>query len=570
MMDDLKHKLHWLMSLRVAVVTLLLGLSLAFQIAKGELVVFFYALIVLTYAITIAYALVLRSLTSPLALIRCASVQIGADLLLETALVGETGGVESPFSVFYVVTVALASLIVRRRGGLATAVSAVLLFGLVTGIQWSGLLVSRGWPSPARLPLAEVLQTFGLHGLALMAVGLLSGALAEQLRRTGQSLIEKERGLHRLQAFHENVVQSISSGLFTTDREGRMTSFNRAAQDVTGLSLEAVVDRPWGDVFGWQQGDLFRQDPATITGPHRFEAEGRLADGSRLVLGVTVAPLTEEGEQTGLVGVFKDLTQIRDMEEAMRRREWLATLGEMSAGMAHEIRNPLAALGGAMQMLRKDLSADDTNARLMEIAVRETERLDAIITEFLLYARPPALNLKECDLNAVLAETLDLIRHEAQSREQLAVAARPAAGPLLAQADPDQIKQVFWNLAVNAFQAMPSGGALTIATGRRRVGAGTQSGDVIEVAFQDTGEGIKQDVLDKIFLPFFTTKKGGSGLGLAAVHRIVDLHGGWIRVDSQEGRGSRFVVCLPVAAAAGPRLWHESREPWSRESWKKS
>ncbi|TAJ27599.1 MAG: PAS domain S-box protein [Nitrospirae bacterium] len=568
--DNLRGRLYWLMGLRVVAVTLLLGLSLAFQIAKGEIVVFFYALIVLTYAITIAYAVVLRSLTSPSGLLRCASFQLGTDLLLETALVGETGGVESPFSALYVITVALASLILRRRGGLVMTGVAVLLFGLVAGIQWSGVLASGGWFPPGRLSMAETLHMFGLHGLALVMVGLLSGELAEQLRRTGQSLLEKERGLHRLQAFHQNVVQSISSGLFTTDQEGRITSFNRAAQEATGLSWEMAANRLWWEVFNWQQGDLFGQDPATMISPYRFEAEGRKADGSRLVLGLTLSPLTESGVQTGLVGVFKDLTQIRDMEEEMRRREWLATLGEMSAGMAHEIRNPLAALAAAMQMLRKDLSLEETNARLMDIAVRETARLDAIITEFLLYARPPALNLKECDLNALLAETLDLVRHEAQSRENLTLTVRPGAGPMVAQVDPDQVKQVFWNLSVNAFQAMPTGGCLTIETGRRRVGSGARSGDVIEVTFQDRGEGIKKDALDKIFLPFFTTKKGGSGLGLAAVHRIVDLHGGWIRVESQEGRGTCFVVCLPVAASAGPRLWHESREPWSREPWKRS
>jgi two-component system sensor histidine kinase PilS (NtrC family) len=568
-MGDLKHKLYWLMGLRVAVVTLLLGLSLAFQIAKGELVFTFYALIVFTYAITIAYALTLRYLARPLALTQFTSFQLGMDLLLETFLVSRTGVVESPFSALYVVTVALASLILRRRGGLITAGVSVILFGMVTNFQLYGLWVPEGWLSPSRLSVAETLHTFGLHGLALVAVGFLSGTLAEQLRRADQSLVEKERGLNRLQAFHENIVQSISSGLFTTDAAGLITSFNHAAREATGYSLESVLNRPWWEVFNWQQGDLFGERPGTLAAPYRFEAEGRRADGSRLVLGMTLSPLTENGVQTGMVGVFKDLTQIRDMEEEMRRREWLATLGEMSAGMAHEIRNPLAALAGAMQMLRRDLPPDETNARLMDIAIRETTRLDAIITEFLLYARPPALNIKECDLNGVLAETLDLIRHEAQSRSNITIVARPGAGSMTAQADPDQIRQVFWNLSANAFEAMPAGGCLTISIGRRRVGSGSRSGDVIEIMFEDTGEGIGQDALDKIFLPFFTTKKSGSGLGLAAVHRIVDLHGGWIRVVSEEGKGSRFVVCLPVSTEGGPRLWHEGREPWSREPWKR-
>jgi two-component system sensor histidine kinase PilS (NtrC family) len=296
----------------------------------------------------------------------------------------------------------------------------------------------------------------------------------------------------------------------------------------------------------------------------RFEVECKRSDGNRLILGMTLAPLHERGEKTGLVGIFKDLTQIRDLEEEMRRKEWLASLGEMSAGMAHEIRNPLGALAGAMQMLRKDLHADDTNQRLMDIAVREATRLDTIITEFLQYARPPALNLAEYDLNKVLAETLDLVHHEARSRTDITLTAVPCPGSLPAQVDQDQMKQAFWNLAVNAFDAMPKGGQLTIATECRKVDVAGRKAEVVEISFQDTGEGIPKSNLDKIFLPFFTTKKRGSGLGLAAVHRIIDLHGGWIKVDSQEGDGTRFGVCLPRSADAGVRLWHEGREPWKR------
>ena len=564
-MDELKARLYWLMGLRVVVVTLLLGLSITFQVAKGERVPTFYALIVFTYAITIAYTATLRYLTTPTALTRFAYFQIAVDLLLETVLVAMTGGIESPFAVLYIITVTLASLILRRRVGLATAAFSAILFGLVANIQLYGLLELGEWLPPSRLSVAETLYTFGVHGLAFFVVGFLSGQLAGQLRLADQSLREKEQGLTRLQAFHENIVQSISSGLFTTDAEGRITSFNPAAQDATGYTLEQVRNRPWWEVFNWQQGDHLGVGSVTLTVPHRFEAEGRRADGSRLVLGMTLSPLNEGGVQTGLVGVFKDLTQIRDMEEQMRRQEWLATIGEMSAGMAHEIRNPLGALAGAMQMLRKDLPQDETNTRLMNIAIREATRLDSIITEFLAYARPPALNLKECDLNVVLADTLDLIRHEAQSRKRdIEITTQPWASPLIAEVDQDQLRQVFWNLATNAFDAMPSGGRLTISTSRRRVGVRGQSGEVVEIAFQDTGEGIKQAHFDKIFLPFFTTKKEGSGLGLAAVHRIVDLHGGWVRVASEEGKGARLVVCLPRSAEGGPRLWHEGREPWKR------
>lgn len=569
-MDELRAKLHWLMGLRVVGVTLLLGLSLALPFVKGTFAITLSALIVFTYALTVVYAVVLRSLSSRAALARFSSVQLGMDLVIESLLVAGTGGVASPFSMLYVVTIPLASLVLGRWAGLAVAGAAVILFGLVTEVQLLGLLDAVGWLLVSHLSLAETFHTYGVHALAFLLVGLLSGRLAENWRQADQTLVEQQRGLLRLQAFHENVVQSISSGLFTTDSAGRITSFNPAAQEATGYNKEEAIGRFWCEVFNWQQGIPEVQEPGALAGPCRLEAVGKRADGSRLVVGMTVSPFTEHGVQTGLVGVFKDLTQIRDMEEEMRHREWLATLGEMSAGMAHEIRNPLAAVGGAMQMLRRDLSLDETGARLMDIAIRETARLDSIIKAFLLYARPPALNLKECDVNTVLSETLDLVQHQAAERKDLQLETALASRPLIAQVDPDQIKQVFWNLAANAFQAMPAGGRLTISTGLRRIGVGERRGEVVEIAFEDTGEGIRKEDLDKIFLPFFTTKKEGSGLGLAAVHRIVDLHGGWIRVQSEPGKGSRFIVCVPQEADAGPRLWHEAREPWSRGPWKKS
>lgn len=563
-MGDIKTRIYWLMGLRVVVVTLLLGLSLTFQVTKGERVETFYALIVFTYGVTILYAVVLRRLSSAEALARFSWVQIAVDFLLETVLIARTGGIESPFAVLYVISVTLASLVPRRQVGLLTASLCVILFGVLTNVQLYGFAEAWGWLPQTRLSAAESLQAFGVYGVAFLVVGFLSGALADQLQYADQSLREKEQGLSRLRAFHENIVHSISSGVFTADEHGGITSFNPAAQEATGYSFEQVHGRPWRDVFNWHPGQEAEEHLQTASANSRFEVECKKADGNRLILGMTLAPLHEQGEETGLVGVFKDLTRLRDLEDEMKRKEWLASLGEMSAGMAHEIRNPLGALAGAMQMLRGDLGTDDTNRRLMDIAIREAARLDTIITEFLQYARPPALNLAEFDLNKVLAETLDLVEHEARARSNITIVTSLAPEALIGQVDQNQMKQVFWNLAINAFDAMPHGGQLEIATRPREIDAGGRKANVAEVVFRDTGEGIPKKNLDKIFLPFFTTKTHGSGLGLAAVHRIVDLHGGWIKVDSREREGTQFVVCLPRSADAGIRLWHEGREPWKR------
>lgn len=562
-MGSLRARLQWLMGLRVIVVTLLLGFSLGLQTSGGQPVRMSYGLIGCSYLITVPYLWILPRLRNERWIAGLSYSQIAIDLLLETVLIAKTGGVESPFVVLYVITVSLASLVPGQRVAQVTGTSAVMLFATLVFCQLAEVGGASEWTAPTKLATPEALWTFGVNGLAVLLVGLLSGALAEQLRHADETLHEKEQGFARLQVFHESVVQSISSGVFTTDEEGRLTAFNRAACEMTGYAWNDIHRRAWREVFNWRPGDG-QTDQAVFAGPMRFEVDCKRSNGARLVLGMTVSPLHERGVQTGLVGVFKDLTEIRDLEEEMRRKEWLAKLGEMSAGMAHEIRNPLGALAGAMQMLSREQTYDEANRHLMDIAVREARRLDDIITAFLQYAKPPALNLAEQDINLILTDTLDLIRHEANKRVDLFIETLLVPGVAMAQVDHNQMKQVFWNLAVNAFDAMPGGGRLRITTERRRIDAGERRGEVVEIAFRDTGDGIAKEHLDKIFLPFFTTKRHGSGLGLAAVHRIVDQHGGWIRVESQAGQGSQFVVCLPRTAGAGPRLWHEGREPWKK------
>ncbi len=564
-MDEIKVRLKWLMAFRVVAATLLLGLAIGIQAYKREDIDPVYqVLLVVTFALTIAYALLLRSFTTPQALTRFAHGQVGGDLLLETILVARTVGIVSPFSVLYVITATFASLLVRRRGGLMTAGIAVILFGSVTLLQTYRPEIWAGWFQSSTLQPPEILQAFLIHALAILIVGYLSGTLAEQRHRADQSLIEKERELSNLEEFNENIVSSIPSGVFTTNLKGQITFLNQAARDIMGYAAGQVLHQPWWEVFHWESQDLF-SDATVLPGvPAKLEVKPKRADGAQLVLGMTLSPLTQGGVQIGLVGVFKDLTKERELEDEMRRREWFAKIGEMSAGMAHEIRNPLGGMAGALQMLRKDQALDEDSARLMDIAIGEATRLNTIVTEFLRYSRPPDLNLKECEVRVLLEETIALIKHDDRSPSAPTIALHHDPDLAAIQVDPDKMKQVFWNLATNAVQAMPSGGRLTISTARRRVTSGMRSGDVVEIAFQDTGSGISRDDLNKIFFPFFTTKKHGSGLGLATGQRIVDQHGGWIRVESREGQGSRFTVCLPATGGAGPRLWYEGREPWKK------
>ena len=254
---------------------------------------------------------------------------------------------------------------------------------------------------------------------------------------------------------------------------------------------------------------------------------------------MSLSPLHERGVCTGVVGVFQDLTALRKMEEEVRRKQWLATIGEMSAGMAHEVRNPLAALSGALQVLRKELRPADTSRPLLNLALRETERLNGIVTGFPQYARPRALNLKLCNVNEVVDETLRLLEQTSEYGTGIRFVRRLAPTGVTTLLDPDQMRQVCWNVGLNACQAMSQGGTLTVST------RGT-SGPAVEILFEDTGHGIPQHALEKIFYPFFTTKEGGTGLGLPVVHRIMEEHRGSVHVDRTTEQGTRVRLVLPV------------------------
>ncbi len=261
---------------------------------------------------------------------------------------------------------------------------------------------------------------------------------------------------------------------------------------------------------------------------------------------MSLAPLQARGRNAGIVGVFQDITPLKKMEEVVRRKQWLATIGELSAGLAHEIRNPLAALSGAIQVMRKDLYTTDVNRPLLDLALRETERLNGIVSDFLQYARPRPLNLKQCDINELVQDTIHLLEQTPEYGGQIRFVRHLAPDSVATMVDPDQMRQVCWNLGLNACQAMANGGTLTVATRRVVPPVGETEGESVEIVFEDTGPGIPEEHLHKIFYPFFTTKEGGTGLGLSLVHRIMDEHKGSVQVESVQGKGTCVKLTLPI------------------------
>lgn len=484
------------------------------------------------------------------------AAQIATDVGIVTALVAFTGGVESIFGFLYVPITVSAALLLGRRGAYAASALAALAYGSLMLSAQLGLFDdgSRTGAAPVQLAL------FGVHAGALLLVALLASALSHERDRAGDALDQRTRALRHLQRLHERTVESLTSGLLTTDSTDCITTFNPEAERITGLSAAEVLGRSLGDVIP-DAPEFVRRgiEQAGRVDRARLRLRFRNAAGEDLHLGIAGSVLrSAEGEPAGHVVIFQDVTKVVEMETELRRQERLAAVGALSAHLAHEIRNPLAAISGSIQILEGSLGGNaesEENRRLFRIAVRETDRLNQLITDFLQYARP-APNRPGCvTLAPVVDEVLDMFGSVRPASVSVSV---HVDAKLRVRVDESQLRQLLWNLLLNAVQAMPEGGSLAVAAAPvppQAQAASDRSGPEegarwVEIEVTDTGTGIPEDVLDHIFDPFFTTKKDGTGLGLATVHRIVEGSGGHLAVESAVGRGTTFRIRLPHAEAA--------------------
>ena len=474
---------------------------------------------------------------------RFAWMQVCLDVALVTGIIAATGGSRSAFTFLYVLTVLEGSSLLARRGGLVAASLAGLLYvGVVLGRH---LLTLLGLAEPVQPTALEVLTVL-LNAAVLFAIALLAGSLAERYYLAQRSLQSQRKDFSDLQAFRDLIFQSVGSGLIAVDPEGRVTAFNRAAESITGVAGREALGQTWEALFG-REVDLEEARQA-VAGPGaqslRYEIRLRRRDGHEVPVGISFWSLRSGGgEAVGLIGVCQDLSSIKRMEQQVRQADRLATIGRLSANIAHEIRNPLASLSGAIETLVRELPADPGRERLVEIVLRESERLNRMIRDLLEYARPAPMASHAVDLADLLDEVVLLVEHRSLPADLKVV--REYGEKLPARVDPQQLHQAIWNLCINAVQAMPEGGELRVG-GRVVPGAEPPR---LQLWISDTGYGIAESDLPHIFEPFFSTKAEGSGIGLALVYRVVQDHGGQIEVRSQPGAGTSFMVVLPSADA---------------------
>ena len=549
---DIRRKLFWLIAIRVAISTVLLGSAVVVQITSPGLFPIepLFVLIGLTYALNILWLVTLKWAERRRWLV---DVQLACDTLSVSGFIAVTGGLTSYFAALYVLPIAGASSIQFRRGGVMIAMlSAVLYVGIVLTqyFELAGMLGFSTLAAQGALPPRRIMAyTAGLNVFLFFSIAFLSGSLADRLQRTGARLEYASSQLADLQAFNQHVIDSLASGLATTDPQGRILTFNRAAESITGHLALSVVGRPIDEVLNLPShvaADL--NEGAAAGRGRRVEASYRTGDGRLIDLGFTATQLQTPGGSAGLLFAFQDVTDFKKLERDSRQRQRLAAVGEMAAGIAHEIRNPLASMSGSIQILREELPLTDDQAQLMDIVLRESERLNDTIQSFLSYARPQRFSVAKFDIRRIVNDAAILLRNSSDVIEGHKIEVHVPPNEVLFEADENQIRQIVWNLATNGLRAMREGGTLTL-------GARIELGDrdeaesiVLEVA--DEGVGIPAEELDAIFQPFRGTFAKGTGLGLAIVHRIVSDYGGEIQVTSTPGVGTTIVVRLPARAAA--------------------
>ncbi len=526
--SDLRQRTARLLLLRTLVVTVVLGLSLWLvwtgETAERRGLWLQSAVIVATFSSSIVFGVLLSRGLPPERVVW--PIQAN-DLVLTSVLVYITGGAESPYQFLYAISIVTAGALSYRRGAIVVTVASLAAASLVSLAAWGHVLAIqvstqlKPWDQSG----AELIRTLGVNVAAMIGVGALATIFGDQLQRGAETLATTRRAAADLLTLHQDIVRSLSSGLITTGPDGRVITANQVAGDILHTPADALIGQPLGEL-------LPGLPAASAGGSRRTDLE--IATGH---IGATVSPLRDVHEHTiGEVINFQDLTELRRLEQQSRRAERLAIVGQLAAGVAHEIRNPLASISGSIELLRQAPQASEDDRTLMAIVHREIQRLNVLIGDLLDYANPRPIQATDFDLAGLVEETLRVARTEPAFEDVELVAELDQ--PLPIHADPAKLRQLVWNLVRNARDAAKAGGKHVRVEAR-------QAATIARISVRDDGPGIPTELVARIFDPFVTTKEKGTGLGLATCHAIVAEHNGRIDVDTS-GAGTAMIVTLPL------------------------
>jgi two-component system sensor histidine kinase PilS (NtrC family) len=553
--EQTSSRLHLLVFVRVILVSLLLGVAIIIRVREtsnffGHIVNAHYFLIIATYILTFAYLIAFKYVKN---LAKFAYFQILLDTVLITAIIYTTGGIESMFSLLYLLNIISGGIILYRRGGVMVASFSTILYGALLDLSYYGLISPMGsdFSYGFGYQSGDIFYRILVNGAAFYLMGFLSSFLSEQTRKSENELKARQKDIANLEILNENIIQSISSGLVAFDEHGRIMVFNRGAEALFSIDSKDAIQKNVREVIPFVQPYLDSSNPNKI---HQLTYRGN--NGARRDLLLNISPLAEQdGSKKGEILFFQDTTRMKEMEREVKRMEDLAMLGEMAAGIAHEIRNPLASISGSIQVLNDSLSREDAliNERLMDIISREINRLNHMVNDFLQFARPQNSEIERFDLNQLISDTLFIFQNSQSWSSQLKVE-KVFSTPLEIASDQRQLKQVLWNIFLNASEVMSKGGVIRVSTDRidQSDGSGTTRQSV-RIRVEDNGPGISPKVIKDMFKPFSTTKKGGSGLGLAIVKRVVEGLEGEVAGENLAQGGAVITIVLPTELKEMPK-----------------
>jgi two-component system, NtrC family, sensor histidine kinase PilS len=530
--SDERNWLTWLVKVRILILMVLLAIELAvIRLTPSPLPIMPFLTGMVLWFVLSLFFLFLVSVWREHRL--QAILQVLSDLAMVTLVVHVTGGIDSSLNFLYPLVIVVACMLLPRVWGYLSAALAFILFGSILELDYYLVVPSYSTSHP-KLKALQVVIFVNLF--AYFAIAYLAGLLMSKLRQVDVQLKDASGALRNLQALHENIVQSMSGGVITTSLDGRITLVNRAAQQLLEISEAELRGRSVADLF---------QDPLPHFGGARADAEVRYVapNGFRKSFRVLVSALNVSARgDLGFVYSFDDLTEIRRLEREVRMQDRLAAVGRLAAAIAHEIRNPLTSIAGSVSMLSDAPSLNPEERHLLQIVIRESDRLNNIITDFLAYSRGKQYTFARVNLIPLIEDTLTLLEHRlAAENAGITLQRNFPKSEAWVLADGDKLKQVFWNFCENAVRAMKSkskdkGGVLNVVLAER--------GPDWEMSFSDTGPGINPQQTEKIFEPFQSNFEGGTGLGLAIVYQIVQAHEGKVWARSEVGKGTSFVVRL--------------------------
>ncbi|MFI5306778.1 MAG: nitrogen regulation protein NR(II) [Polyangiales bacterium] len=536
-------RLQLFMGTRLGVATLLLGgtLLIALEDKRGfdsYTPRFLVGLIAIIYSASLVFAVWLLGSAHR---DRVALAQVGTDLVVTTGLVYVTGGPSSGFTFLYGVAVLMAAMVVGPVSARVTGGAAILLYGLLSASLASGWLAP---PPDQRLdaylpPIGDLVRTGMLNVLGLLIVTALAGNLSARLLTAGGQLQLAQASAATLARLNDDIVRSLSSGLLSTDLEGRIRTINPTGLEMLGAGDQQLLGRSVSSVLDLDVRSLVGNLSHGESGRTRAEGIARRLDGTRFPVGYSVSPLANiDGAAIGALVLFQDLSEITRLRELAAQKERLAVLGRLSAGLAHEIRNPLGSISGSVQLVRESPHLSSEESRLLGIILDEVERLDDLVSTMVQVGRPREPQRSEHDLRAVVEAVVEVARRGRAEAKDVAMKCNVPQSPVLAYVDGDQVRQVVWNLVKNALQASPPGATVHVSAAQK-----TDGSAVLEV--RDEGQGIDPSQRDRVYTMFYSERTHGAGIGLALVRQIVDAHGGTIEIQSEQNQGATFIVTFP-------------------------